>query len=288
VAPQTILTDFLVDHIYPVTPRSETQTVATMQNHTVGTCRVYPQGGTATFLGYRPRDDQSRSLGYESRNWFEVLLALGAYPPTGQFPDVNDNTEYISRTTDFLTCRFPNGTVAIARHFRDVEEGWPGGFARKEEDDKAYLAQHPLPDDTLNLQAFKVNGHEVTYQGRQAMAFRTNAAGVLIGFVGANCNTITVDGREFTFAEKPLPMIAWSPVVASRQIPGGAVWQAVVLSQGQVRIPLGDLPGNVQVVAEGPTPGSRGHAVSARIEADTLVLDIGPNDVGRWLWAGSW
>jgi len=33
-------------------------------------------GGSATFLGYRPRDDQSCSLGYETRNWFEVLHAI--------------------------------------------------------------------------------------------------------------------------------------------------------------------------------------------------------------------
>jgi hypothetical protein len=63
VSPQTILTDFLVDRIYPVTPRSDTQTAGIVKQHTVATCRSYPSGGTATFLGYRPRDDQSKSLG---------------------------------------------------------------------------------------------------------------------------------------------------------------------------------------------------------------------------------
>ena len=84
---------------------------------------------TATFLGYRPGDDQSQSLGYETRNWFEVLDDLGAYPPTGKFPGVNDKTEQMSRTTPVLACRFPNGSVAIAPHFKDVEENWSGGFA---------------------------------------------------------------------------------------------------------------------------------------------------------------
>lgn len=288
VAPQTILTDFLVDHIYPVTPRTGTETVATVQTHIVGTRCAYPTGGTATFLGYRPRDDQARSLGYETRNWFDVLLALGAYRPTGRFADVNDNTEYISRTTDLLACRFPNGTVAVARHFRDVEERWPGGFARKDEDDRAYLAQHPLPDDTLKLESLKINGREVTFNGRQAMAFRTNTAGDVIGFAGVDCNKITVDGRELIFADKPLPMIAWAPVPSGRQIPGSALWQAVVLGQGQIRVPLGDLPRSLQVVTEGATPGSRGHNVASHVEGSTLVLDIGPNDVGRWLWGGSW
>ena len=284
VSPQTILTDFLVDRIYPVTPRAETLTVATSKQHTVGTCRTYPSGGTATFLGYRPRDDQSQSLGYESRNWFEVLTALGAYPPTGRFDDVNDNTEYVSRTSDYLACRFPNGTVSIARHFREVEEGWPGGFARKDEEDRAYLEKHPLPDDTLDLQMLKVNGHEVTYAGRQAVAFRVNSAGDLIGFAGAHANEITIDGRTFKFAEQPVPMIAWNPVPAIRQIPGGAIFQAIVHAQGIIRLPLADLPGNLQVYAQGATPGSRGHRVTSRAEDQTLVLEIGPNDAGRWLW----
>ncbi len=284
VAPQTILTDFLVDRIYPVTARSDTQTVATVKQHTVGTCRAYPGGGTATFLGYRPRDDQSQSLGYESRNWFEVLTALGAYPPTGRFAGVNDNTEYISRTTDYLACRFPNGTIAVACHFRRVEEGWPGGFARKEDEDRAYLKQHSLPDDTLRLEAFQVHGHEVTYDGHQTVAWRVNDAGDLIAFAGIRCRGITVNGRTFEFADTPLAMIAWTPVAAERRVPGGAVFQAAVHGQGTVRIPLGDLPPNLEVFAEGPTPGSRGQAVPSRIEDRTLVLEIGPNEAGRWLW----
>ncbi|MHB8955070.1 MAG: hypothetical protein ACYC4U_19010 [Pirellulaceae bacterium] len=284
VAPQTVLTDFLVDRIYPVTPRPETGTVATEQQHVVGTCRTSTGGGTATFLGYRPRDDQSQSLGYETRNWFEVLHALGAYSPTGRFEGINDNTEYVSRTSDYLACRFPNGTTTITRHFRDLKEGWPGGFARNEKEDREYLAQHPLPDDRLDLQALKVNGHEVTYCGRQVVSYRMNSTGELSGFAGVNCQQIVLDGRTFEFAEHPVPVIAWGPVPASRQVPGGAVFQAVVHGQGTVRIPLADLPTNLTIVAEGPTPGSRGHDVASRIENGLLILELGPNDSGRRLW----
>ena len=284
MAPQTILTDFLVDRIYPVTPRPETATVVTEQQHIVGTCRTYPGNGTATFVGYRPRDDQSRSLGYETRNWFDVLQSLGAYPSTGRYEGTNDNTEYVSRTSDYLACRFPNGTVTIARHFCDVKEGWPGGFARKEDEDREYLARHPLPDDALRLQALKVNGHEVTFSGRQVVAFRLSATGDLSGFAGVDCNQITLDGREFVFAEHPVGVIAWGPVSPSRQIPGGAVFQAVVHGQGTIRIPLADLPANLKIVAEGATPGSRGHDVASRIDNGTLILEIGPADSGRWLW----
>lgn len=284
VTTQTILTDFLVDRIYPVTPRADTETAARVQAHVVGTLRADASGGTATYLGYRPRDDQSRSLGYETRNWFEVLSALGAYPASGRFADVNDNTECVSRTTDYLACRFPNGTISIARHFRELEEGWPGGFARREEEDQAYLARHPLPDDTMQLESLKVHGHEVTYRGQQSVAFRLSGAGELIGFSGANCQGITINGRSWEFADRPIPLIAWTPVSAARQIPGGAVFQVVVHGQGEVRIPLAELPRNLRMIAEGATPGSRGHEVASRVEDDRLVLDIQPTDAGRWLW----
>jgi hypothetical protein len=197
---------------------------------------------------------------------------------------VNDNTECVSRTTDYLACRFPNRTISITRHFRDMEEGWPGGFARREEEDQAYLARHPLPDGTLQLEAFQVHGREVTYHGQQAVALRTNAAGELIAFAGANCQGITIDGRSWEFADQPLALIAWTPVAPERRVPDGAVFQMAVHGQGAVRIPLADLPRNLRVVAEGATPGSRGHDVASRVEQDTLVLDIQPADSGRWLW----
>ena len=62
------------------------------------------------------------------------------------------------------------------------------------------------------------------------------------------------------------------------------MFQAVVHGQGTIRIPLVDLPTSLKIVAEGTTPGSRGHEVSSRIEEGTLILEIGPDDSGRWLW----
>src|SRR5579885_688308 len=149
----------LPDRIYPVTPQNGVEPVASVQNQIVGTHRPFPNGGTAVFLGYRPRDDQAACLGYETRNWFEVLTALGAYPPTGRFAHVNDNTEYLSRTTPYLCCRFPNGAIAIARHFRHTPELWQGGFARDPKADQAYLQQHPLSPSRLQLKDFHVHGH---------------------------------------------------------------------------------------------------------------------------------
>ncbi len=82
VPEQTVLTDFLVDRIYPVEPESGAQVVAQVGTRIVGVYRSGGSGGSATFLGLRPRDDQSGSLGAEIRNWFEILNALGAYPKT--------------------------------------------------------------------------------------------------------------------------------------------------------------------------------------------------------------
>ncbi|MBM3476551.1 MAG: hypothetical protein FJX75_25030, partial [Armatimonadetes bacterium] len=225
VQPQMILTDFLVDRIYAVAPLEGTETVARCRDCVIGTRRSLPGGGSAAFLGYRPRDDQAQSLGYDVRNWFEVLSTLGAYPPSGTFAGVNDNTEVLSRTGEYLACRFPNGAVTITRHLRDLVEDWPGGFARDREADGKYMEAHPLPPDTLDLQEYKVNGHSVTYHGGQALAFRVDAEGRLAAFCGAGARSITIDGRETVYADQPMPLVSWAPVAEERRVPGGAVMQ---------------------------------------------------------------
>ncbi|MCL5270111.1 MAG: hypothetical protein M1457_06085, partial [bacterium] len=154
VKSEVILTDYLVDHVYPVTPREGTTVAGRIQDNVVATQRA-AGAGTAVFLGFRPRDDQSQSLGYETRQWFEILDALGAYPPSGKFPGANDNTEHVSRTTEVLACRFPNGAVAMAPHFRTFEERWPGGFRRDRAADEAVMAKYPPPSKELRLKDFK-------------------------------------------------------------------------------------------------------------------------------------
>ena len=283
VAPQTILTDFLVDHIYPVSPRDGTTVTARVKEYVVGTHRTVGKG-TATFLGYRPRDDQSKSLGYETRNWFEVLDALGAYPATGRFSDTNDNTERLSRTTPYLACRFPNGAVAVAPHFRETEENWGGGFARRADADKEYVEKYPPPPETLELKDFKVNGHSVSYSGQQAMAFRVDGQGNLIAFAGSGSTRISVDGRETVFADQPFGQVAWAPVPESRRVDGEAVLQLMAYGTGALRIPTAMLSAGLEFVAEGPKPGSRGAIVPSRIENGAFVLSITPEISGRWIY----
>ncbi len=271
VAPQTILTDLLVDRIYPVELREGATPVARVKKWIVGARR-----GPAVYLGFRPRDDQSQSLGYDVRTLFGILNELGAYPSA-------DNTEALSRTGPYLACRFPNGAVALAPHLRTVEEDWPGGFARDEAADRAWTGRNPLPSDRLHLKDFRVNGHTVTYDGAMAMTFRTGAAGDLIAFAGSETSSVTVDGRPYAFAARPLAQIAFAPIAAERRIPGGAVMQILAAGSGTVRIP--SAPPDVELFAEGPTPGSRGAAVPVRRENGALLFDLTPAISGRWLYA---
>ena len=93
VPPQTILTHYLVDHIYPVEPDTNSAVVARCGAKTIGVSSVGSGGGSVTYLGFRPRDDQAASLGYETRTWFETLRALGAYPPSR--PDLPDRKSVV-------------------------------------------------------------------------------------------------------------------------------------------------------------------------------------------------
>jgi len=284
VQPQGILTDFLVDRIYPVEPRAESSVIARVKKWTVGAHRRTAQGGSATYLGFRPRDDQSQSLGYDVRTLFDILHALGAYPPTGRVPGANDNTEYLSRTGDFLVCRFPNGAVGIAPHLKLLEEDWPGGFARDEAADKAWLEKNPLPPATLRLTDYRVNGHTVTYEGSYAMSFRTGARGALEAFAGSDASGVTVDGKKYVFSAKPLAQIAFAPVAAERRVQGGAAMQILAAGDGAVRVPAVDIPAGAQLFAEGDAPGSRGTAVAARVRDGSIEFELNPRISGRWIY----
>lgn len=280
----TILTDFIVDHIYPVTPREGVQTVARVKGKAVGAHNATPAGGSVTFLGFRPRDDQSMSLGYEERHWFEILNALGAYPGSGRFEGVNDNPDYVSRTSGYLTCAFPNGAVAIAPHLRHLEECWPGGFARKPEEDKAILEQLDLPSEAIALDGFKVAGHEVTFQGHHALTFRVDGQGRLIAFCGRKSDRITIDGNTTVYADTPMHVAAWAPVEPRRRVNGGAVMELFFQGTGAVHVPIPGLPDAVHVVTQGPTLGSRGEPVPSKRDGDILTIALDKTNANRWLF----
>ncbi len=285
ISPMIILTDFLVDHIYPVTPREGTVAAARVKDQIVGVHKTTVNGGCVSYWGFRPRNDQSGSLGYEDRHWFEILYALGAYPGTAAFTDSNDNPDFVSQTTGYMACRFPNGAVAIAPHLTHLEECWPGGFARKQDEDKQIVEKLNLPPDHLSLKGFRVAGKEVAYEGDECVAFRMNDADALVAFAGKNCTQISVNGKILQFAEQPMPFIAWAPVEEAQKVEHGAVLRMFFAGTGKVRIPLAGMPNTLHVVVQGPTLGSRGETIPSAVEAGALVFDVPGNAARQWIYA---
>lgn len=267
---QTVLTDFLVDRIYPV-EADGAQVVAKCGNQVLGTLKKLPGGGALCYVGMRPRDDQSQSLGYETRTLFEVLNAVGAYPATGKFAGVNDNPSYVSRTTDYFATSFPNGATAVVKHYRTHPESWPGGFSRNREEDVKALEANPLPCDRMELRGLKVNGHEVTYDGKISMAFRTGADGKLVSFFGRECDGVTIDGVRYSFGEQPVSRIVFAPSLADEK-----VTEVLVEGQGRVTLPLAG--GKKKPVVK---LGKK--TIKTEVADGQLVLNVDPSISGRWL-----
>ena len=278
IEPMTILTDFTVDKTYPIIPKEGTQVLGRVKGYTVAT-----HNSGATYLGFRPRDDQSESLGYHARWWSDILIALGAHSGTGSF-EVNDSPEYISRQGEFYYCAFPNGTVSLAPHIRLVEEQWDGGFHRDAEADAEALEGVDIPSDNIEIKDIKVHGHTISYEGNALVSFRMNDSGELEAFAGQQCNAITVDGKEFKFADSPLGWAAWAPVQADRRVEDGAVFMMYFQGNGEVRVPVQNLDENIKVYAQGDLAGSRGAEVAHRMEEGTLVINLDETSRGRWLY----
>jgi hypothetical protein len=270
VPAQTILTDFLVDRIYPIEPDADTEVVAKVGAKPVGTHRAVEQKGSATFLGFRPRDDQAASLGVEVRTWFEILQAVGAYPGSGRDAAQHDNPSVVSRVTPYVACRFPNGTTTVAAHYRSHEESWPGGFHRDAKQDEEILAKNPLPSGTLELRELQVNGHRVSYQGELTVAFRVDSTGALLAFAGHNCRQITIDGREHVFASQAVPLAAWAPVLPERRVPGGAVMEIWVHGEAEMSLPLPVGVTQAELYFQGPKVGSFGEKAPSECSGGRL------------------
>ena len=268
VPAQTILTDFLVDRIYPV-ELSGAREVATCDDRTVGAMNAKGKGAFYYF-GFRPRDDQAKSLGYETRTMFEILNAAGAYPATGRFPGVNDNPTVVARTTDYFVTAFPNTTTMVVRHYRTHRESWEGGFSRDAERDSLALLLNPLPPDDMELNRAKINGHEITYSGKLSLAFRTDSQNRLIAFIGSNSKGITIDGTTYTFADQPLN-IAFFPDNEAL-----SAYRIQVTGEGRVTLPL-------PVNKKKPVVKNGKKTVKSEVKDGLLSLDIDTALTGKWL-----
>lgn len=271
IPPQYILSDFVVDRIYPVEALEETIELAYCDNNRlVGTVK-----GNAYFFGFRPRDDQSASLGYETRTLFEILDNIGAYKSTETFPGINDNTEHISRTTDYLATRFPNNTTVIVKHYRNHRETWPGGFSRNAQEDATVLEDNPIPSDKILLEDFKVNGHELTFDGTLTMAFRMNDKNELIAFEGQNCKQIEIDGKTYKFSDMPLDKIAFAPSLNEKAN------EIFIFIQGesQVTIPIDNRISSLKI----KLIDNQNKKVTFRNVENGIQFDMNGKFSGKWL-----
>jgi len=272
VPSQTILTDFLVDRIYPVESNGN-EAVTLCAGKTVGVKTIHGKG-VFYYLGFRARDDQSQSLGYETRTLFEILNAADAYPATGRFEGVNDNPSVFSRTSDYFATTFPNGGNMVVCHYRTHPENWDGGFSRNAERDAAALAVNPLPTDRMTLSNAAINGHHINYSGRLWLAFRTNSNNRLDAFIGNDCNAITIDGTEYRFADKPLMKIAF--------MPQGKTYHVLLTlgngdSEVEVTLPLPH-GGN-----KTPTVKAAGKKIPCKTTAEGVVFMLNKDISGKWI-----
>lgn len=267
VEPQTILTDFVVDRIFPVV-NENSEVAATCNGEVIGTVRDFPNNGRACFMGCRLRDNQSRSLGYESRNMFEVLNYLGAYPASGTFKNRNDNPSFLSRTGDYFVSSFPNGTTMVVNHYRTHVENWDGNFSRNPEYDAEILKNNPLPTDTIKLYNAAINGHIVSYTGRLSMGFNVKNKR-LCSFYGQQCNEITVDGTKYIFSAGKLNDITFGPV-------NGDLTHYNLYANGAERI---EIP--VPQTVNGAKATVDGNEISVSVKRGTLVVNLKPEQYGH-------
>ncbi len=117
-----------------------------------------------------------------------------------------------------------------------------------------------------------INGHRVTYNGTLSMAFRMNDENRLTAFIGSNCQGITIDGREYRFAERPQPKIVFIPDENNEKL----VYQVQITGTGQVALPIVSKE-TTPVVKQGDT------TVPSKVKGERLLLDIDNTLSGKWL-----
>jgi len=202
-----ILTDFLVDMVYPCQPASDASAVANIGGETIAVCKEYPNGGLALYAGLRLRDDQSGSLGCDVDTLFSVLCAMEAYR--------KDSLEVCSRRTGarYVLNSFADGSVACAPHFREICECWEGKFFREEDYDKAVLESCCGVPSTEIILEEEIMGHKISYQGKDFVAYRLDESGVPAAFFGIGAEGITVDGKTYSFTDRKAKF-EFSPVPA--------------------------------------------------------------------------
>lgn len=275
VADMRILTNLLPDHVYPVTA-AEAVPLATMGEQTVGTVRTYPGGGKAVYLGFRPRDDQSRSLGEDADTLFSILREMGCYEEKG--------CEVSSRPAGqrYIYNRFANGSVSLANHFRTIrEQPWAPGFYRDEARDEAFMKDVVLPPHDITLEEAELCGRKVTYRGEGILTYRYSDAEGLLALGGRNTCGIRIDGKAYTLTPIPVNII-WGKLDPPSL--SASVHKAYILKcDQQTRVTLPFDAANMKLSL------CRNYTLEPvsdypfTVSGDATVVDIDASAAGKWM-----
>lgn len=204
IQPMKVNTDMLPDLAYPVVSIDEdVKIVAECEGLILGTIKEYSNGGSAIYLAFRPRDDQSCSTGNDIDTMHSILKLIGAYG--------NNSLEVLSRQkgSKYIMNEFLNGTISIANHYRTFYEKWNGSFFRNEDEDKRALIERILPSVDIKLENEKIKEHMISYEGTDVLTYNVGSKGKILGFGGYNTQGIVIDGIKYNFTSLP-SNIVWT------------------------------------------------------------------------------
>ncbi len=249
ISKMKIPTDMLPDRVYKVKIGSG-DAVANAGNAVIGATRKYGLG-RATYIGCRLRDDQSGESGDAPSTLFDVLKKLGAYGGA----DALDNTETISRKTDYFATHFNNGAISICRHYRTMRELWPiGSFRRDDEADAKFLENYELmlPLE-LDFEEFDIEGHKISYTGKNLLQYRLSPRGKLVAFRGDATCGVTIDGKKYNVTKEPSNTV-FSTIEEDR-LPDGYKMGWIVNSNAPVVNICTKIPENAEIYWDVDTDG---------------------------------
>lgn len=271
VKPMKVLTGFLPDLVYPI-KTTDACPAAYAGGELIGAFAKRGKGQVC-YLGCRLRDDQSGESGDNVDTMFRVLLALGAYPG-------EDNTEAISRESEYFCSRFPNGTAAVCNHTYKMKERWEGGFARNAEHDAEALRNYPyLTPLELKLNEMRVNGDVISYDGYGIVEWKKDDSGALNGFMGRKCTGMTLNGVEYRLTGAPAD-ISFG-FAADERIPDGVTFALELCTDAEIVTMPFDIPSDAVCMLNNLGGGRKLEECAARVNGRTVVIP--PELRGRML-----
>ena len=284
VPDMAVLTDFVVDRVYPIECTSG-EAVAYItapggEKKTIGASKNIGKGQVC-YMGCRLRDDQSKSTGADISTFTDILYKLGVF--SGE-----DDADYLARKGEYYFARFANGAKSASVHTRDIVENWEGGFFRDKEKDAQALAGRELGSMELNFEDKVVEGDKIGYSGQGFVFWRTDLNGRLEAFTGCGTSEITINDINYKFSDQKAD-ISFAPMHPERLPDGysGGFW--LYSSANTIRVPNSTFPEEAKCYLNASGDGRVLEAVRVEYTAKNGDLEfcIPENLLNRqlvWLW----